>query len=254
VVSSGAIYTRSIPLGRGFTESMHGLIPLPAPATIELLDGMKIRFTDVDGELTTPTGAAALKTLAKPDGIPSDMVVKGTGYGCGDREYSGWPNIFRSILSEVEDMEAEVYVVEADVDDMMPEEWDLALERLFDSGALDANLTQRIMKKGRPGVGIKVIAPYEKLVDVIDIVLTYTSSIGARYYCVERHVLPRREFELETKYGKVKVKEVTLEDGKRRYKAEHDDVKRLSVEKGLAIREINAEIAKIMSKRGQKET
>ena len=236
------IYTRNIPVGKGFIETAHGIMPVPAPATIELLKGMRVRFEDVEGELTTPTGAAVMQTLSHKGPIPSDMIINGVGYGCGDRQYDSWPNLFRSVIAEVKDADRSLYVVEADMDDMLPEDWDAVLERLFASGVLDANLTAKIMKKSRPGVCLNVIVPSEKLHAVLDVLLIHTSSIGARYYPVMRHVLDRRYYTLETPYGVINVKEVILPDGSRRIKPEYEDLKRLSMEKDIPVKDLRMEI------------
>lgn len=243
-------YTRPVPLGYGITESMHGTIPVPAPATLKLLAGIKVKFTNIAAELVTPTGAAVLKAISGSKDPPSDMIVTGVGYGCGDRQYPGWPNLFRSILCKAADESKEqVYMVEADVDDMSPEEWEAVTQRFFDAGALDVSLTSRIMKKGRPGVGIKVISRSECLQDILAIILTHTSSIGVRYYPVERRILPRREYTIHTKHGDVKIKEVISPNGKKRYKPEYRDMHKISIESDLPVTDVRAEVDKLMRAR-----
>ncbi len=242
------IYTRSVPVGKGFVSTAHGNMPVPAPATLELLKGMNVRFEDVDAELTTPTGAAVLQALSSKDAMPPDMVIDAVGYGCGDRELEAWPNLFRSIIAHVKSEDNALYVVETDIDDMIAEDWDSALDRILSSGALDANLTGKIMKKSRPGVGLKAIVPSENLHAVLDAVLTHTSSIGVRYYPVMRHVLERKHYKVKTPYGTIGVKEVVLPGGGRRIKPEYDDLERVSRDRGMSLSELRIEVERVIQK------
>lgn len=245
-------YMRPVPVGYGTTDSVHGTIPVPAPATVKLLAGIKVRFAGIEAELVTPTGAAVLKAISELKDPPSDMVIAGVGYGCGDRQYQEWPNLFRSILCEVSDEgKDQVYVAEADVDDMSPEEWEAVTQRLFDAGALDVSLTSRIMKRGRPGVGIKVISFSKDLQDILAILLTHSTSIGARYYLVERRVLPRKEYTIHTKYGDVKIKEVISPDGVRRYKPEYRDMYKISIKEDIPVAQVRADLDKEIRDRGK---
>ncbi len=248
-----ALYARAVPLGTGTTKSRHGTIPVPAPATVKLLEGCTVRFTGIGAELTTPTGAAVIRALAEKAAPPSDVVVRAVGYGCGDRQIDGWPNLCRSILCEVRPDETgqTCYMVEADVDDMSPEEWEAATQRIFAAGALDVSMTPRIMKKGRPGVGIKAVCSSESLDTVVSAVLEHTTSIGARYYALSRRVLERREFTVETKYGKVAIKEVVSPAGRKRCKAEYRDLHEISLALGIPVSEVRAEVDRVM---GQEET
>lgn len=241
-----AVYCTTIPLGTGITKSLHGPIPVPAPATMRLLAGLGVRYTGREGELVTPTGAAVIKAVAKPAPIP-ETIIKGSGYGCGDREYQDWPNLFRAILGETRELSDPVFKVETDVDDMSPEEWEAALEKIYAAGALEAHITPRIMKRGRPGAGLTVLARAEKLQAVIQVILCHTTSIGLRYYPVTRAVLERSEYLANTRYGAVRVKMVIDPCGVKRCKAEYRDLHRISQEKGISMaqlrREIDADIA-----------
>jgi hypothetical protein len=234
------VYTTTIPLGSGLTASMHGTIPLPAPATMQILQGLPVRFTDVQGELVTPTGAAVIKTLAKHAPIP-EVLVKAVGYGCGDKEFKAWPNLFRSFLCETPLPADEVFVVQSDVDDMVPEEWQAALDAVMASGALDASLTPRIMKQGRPGTGLTVLVRNEKLDQVVKAVLLHTTSIGLRYFPGRRAVLERTEKTVTTRYGEVHIKEVMDPQGKPRFKAEYRDLKRIALERDIPVARVRRE-------------
>jgi uncharacterized protein (TIGR00299 family) protein len=245
-----AVYTRPLPLGTGMTRSMHGTIPVPAPATVKLLEGINVRFTQIEAELTTPTGAAVIRAVCEKGDPPSDIIVKGVGYGCGDRVISGWPNLCRVILGETpsDTLNEPCYMVEADVDDMSPEEWEAASERIFSAGALDVSITSRIMKKGRPGAGVKAICTSALLDNVLTALLTHTTSIGARYYPLSRRVLERREYTLKTRYGKVHVKEVVTPSGKRRAKPEYRDMDEISRKHNIPLVEVREELLRLIKK------
>ncbi|HOI08041.1 MAG TPA: nickel pincer cofactor biosynthesis protein LarC [Deltaproteobacteria bacterium] len=232
-----AIYSRPVPLGTGTTKSRHGVIPLPAPATVKLLEGWPVRFTDITSELATPTGAAVIAALARKGDPPADLIVSAVGYGCGDRQIPDWPNLCRSILCrEAPRREGErTFVVEADVDDMNPEETEGALSRLFDAGARDASLIPKIMKRGRPGVTFHAICTEACLDGVVNTLLIHTPSIGVRYFPVERRVLERTSYRISTEFGDITVKESTLPDGTKRIKSEYSDVARIAAQRGVSI-------------------
>lgn len=249
-----AVYTRPVPLGSGFVDSLHGKLPVPAPATVKLLEGFKVRFTPMDVELTTPTGAAVLKALAENTDPPSDLIIRGVGYGCGARRFKDWPNLCRSIMCEAapgkEDRHG--YLVEADIDDMTPEDIGAALERVTDAGALDVTITPRIMKRGRPGMGIKALCDGVSLQDVIRAILVHTTTIGVRYHAVERSILARRQYRVVTRYGEVGIKEVTSPDGSVRSKPEYRDLHEISIAKGIPISELRAEVERVMTENRRK--
>ena len=250
------IYTTTIPCGSGITGSLHGTIPLPAPATMKLLEGLPVRFTNREGELVTPTGAAVIRAFAQQSPIP-DVIIKAMGYGCGARDYEDWPNLFRSVLCETRENADGAFVIETDVDDMLPEEWEAALEKISASGALDATLTPRIMKRGRPGSGLKVIAKAEKVQAVVRAILSHTTSIGVRYYPATRVVLERRELVVKTRYGDVRVKEVYDPQGNMRCKAEYRDLHRICMEQDIPMarlrQEIYEDLDKMISDAGERE-
>jgi len=241
------IFSRKVPLGQGTTHSMHGIIPVPAPATVKILQGFPVQFTEIEAELTTPTGAAVLKTLSSSLQPPCDIVLTGVGYGCGDRSYKTWPNIFRSILAETKEVPDEnVYMIETDIDDMSPEDWEHIQSRLFDHGALDASLTTRIMKRGRPAIGIKILSRSQDLDTLLRELLNQTSSIGARYYPVRRRIMPRKEYIIKTDYGEVRIKESITPDGRKRLKPEYRDLQKIAGESGKPIAELRSDIERLV--------
>lgn len=253
--AADALYSLTVPLGTGMTKSMHGTIPLPAPATIKLLQGRHVRFTDISSELTTPTGAAVIAALAEKGGPPSDLTVRSVGYGCGKRQIPGWPNLCRTILCESRSAEPglQAYLVEADVDDMIPEDTEAALARLYDAGVRDAGLTPKIMKRGRPGFCIQAICTLEHLDDVLNCLLAHTTSIGVRYHPVERRVLERSVYRISTSLGEVNVKESRLPDGSKRIKPEYRDLAEISERKGVAIATVRAEVDKVLAERKRQD-
>jgi len=242
-----AVYATPVPVGQGTVVCRHGRLPLPAPATVALLEGLPVRFMTVAGELTTPTGAAVLRALTAGAPPPAEVILRGVGYGCGDRTYDDWPSLFRTLLADTAPAAPEaVHVLEADVDDLSPEDWELATARLYAAGALDVTLTARIMKRGRPGVGLTVLVPDARLHDVADLVLEETSTIGVRYHPVARRVLPRRTYPFRTPYGELRIKEVVTPAGTRRCKPEYADLQALAVSANRPVAELRREVQALL--------
>lgn len=243
-----ALYTNPVPLGGGMTDSLHGKIPVPAPATVKLLEGMKVRVTALEAELTTPTGAAVLKALAEKGRPPTEFIIKSVGYGCGSRRFENWPNLCRTILGQV-NQEKDVcliYHIEADIDDMMPEDAVAALDYIMAAGARDAGISPRIMRQGRPGFTMSALCDCTRLEDVLQAFLVHTSTIGVRYHAVDRRVLPRREYRVATRYGEVGIKEVVLPDGTLRFKPEYRDLHEISRTRGITMAALRREIERLM--------
>jgi pyridinium-3,5-bisthiocarboxylic acid mononucleotide nickel chelatase len=247
------LYTRPVPLGSGMTNSLHGTIPVPAPATVKLLEGMKVRTTAMEAELTTPTGAAVLKALAERADPPDQLVIKAVGYGCGIKRFDNWPNLCRVMLCEPgKDPDAEnLFKVEADIDDMMPEDSVAALDRILDAGAKDVGINPRIMKRGRPGFTISALCDEDDLKDVLSAFLMHTSTIGVRYHPIQRLILPRRQYRVSTRYGEVNIKEVVLPDGTIRTKPEYNDLYEISCRTGLTLDVLRDEVRRVMREKQQ---
>jgi pyridinium-3,5-bisthiocarboxylic acid mononucleotide nickel chelatase len=248
-----AIYTRSVPLGSGLTDSLHGKIPVPAPATVKLLEGLKVRPSAIEAELTTPTGAAVLNALADRGDPPSELIIKSVGYGCGTKRFENWPNLCRIMLCEIDPaaQTEKTYKVESDIDDMMPEDVVAALDRILDAGAKDAGITPRIMKHGRPGFTISALCEEEDLKDVLSSFLIHTSTIGVRYHLLDRLILPRRQHRVSTRYGEVSIKEVALPDGTQRSKPEYTDLYDISCRTGIPISTLRDEVQRVMQENEQ---
>jgi len=247
------LYSRPVPLGSVLTNSLHGMIPVPAPATVKLLEGIKVRPSAIEAELTTPTGAAVLKALAERGEPPEVLVIKSVGYGCGSKRFENWPNLCRVMLCDADttlDSES-IFKVEADIDDMMPEDAVAALDRIMDAGARDVGINPRIMKRGRPGFTISALCEEADLQDVLSAFLMHTSTIGVRYHPIRRLILPRHQYRVKTRYGEVSIKEVVLPDGTRRTKPEYTDLFDISLRTGIPITELRDEVKRVMQENKQ---
>lgn len=243
------IYTRPVAVGTGTVVMAHGEYPLPGPATARLLAGLPVRETGYGEECTTPTGAGLLAELTGGATAPVEAVYDAAGYGAGARDPNGRPNCLRLVACVVPgggaSPEAEgqaVYALQADVDDLSPEYVAAARDALLDAGALDVTLLRVDMKKGRPGVRLEALAPAMSLERVVDAFLVGTSTIGVRYWRVERAVLERTEEVIHWRGHAIRVKRVTLPDGSTRRKPEYDDVAAAARAEGRTPYEVRAEI------------
>ena len=199
------------PLGSGTIRVAHGAMPIPVPATMELLRDVPVRFEGV-GELTTPTGAALLKVLARI-GQPPDFIIEKIGYGVGTKDFKDRPNVLRASLGRIDAPRAEgLWVVEANLDDATPQLLGHLLERLFAVGALDAWVSPVVMKKSRPGHVLSALVEGSGRQTVMDLLLHESTTLGVRYHRVEREALERDWVQVETPWGRVRVKR-GLRDG-----------------------------------------
>lgn len=230
-------FTSTLPLGSGIVHAQHGHIPVPGPATVELLQGFATRFGDGHGELITPTGAAILATLARPEPAPP-FRVHSVGYGAGTKIFSDRPNLLRLVAGEWETATGsdELVVIETNIDDTNPELFDYVLELLFEAGARDVWLTPVQMKKNRPGVVLSVLGLPDARDRLAAIVLSETSAIGVRTYPVQRIVLARQMGEVTTEYGVVRVKIAESPDGHRNVAPEYEDCRRLAREQRVPLK------------------
>lgn len=222
--------------GSGTVNTEHGLLPVPAPATARLLEGRPVYARGPQMELTTPTGAAIVATLAGHFGSPPPMILRSSGYGAGDRDFSGHANVLRVLLGESVDAaeSSTVSVIEANIDDSTPEVLGHALEILLDSGALDASLSPLLMKKNRPGHLLRVIARPEDTDTLVQVVFAETSTFGLRIYSAGRRVAAREHIEVDLGYGKVRVKVASTGA----FSPEFEDCRRLARESGKPLRQV----------------
>jgi pyridinium-3,5-bisthiocarboxylic acid mononucleotide nickel chelatase len=202
------IHVSRINVGGGTVKTEHGVLPVPAPATAALLKGKPIYSAGPNFELTTPTGAALAATLATSFGPLPAMNLQKIGYGAGDRDFAEQPNVLRVLIGESTRAPEStlVSVIEANIDDSSPQVLGYALDRLLGAGALDASLSPLQMKKNRPGSLLRVIARPEDQERLAQIIFAETSTLGLRIHAAERRVEERSIVEVDTTYGKVKIK------------------------------------------------
>lgn len=191
------ICSSPLPMARGHVRCAHGVLPVPAPATLEILKGLPLEPTSIREEIVTPTGAAILATLASRFGECPLQTVERVGYGFGDKVIPGHCNALRIMIGEG----FPAVHIETDIDDMNPQLFEGASERCFAVGAVDVHLEALQMKKGRPGVKLVAIAPWEAKDRVIDAILRETTTFGVRYWPVERRILTRELIQRKTKRG-----------------------------------------------------
>ena len=215
--------------GTGFVRCAHGRYPVPVPGVVALCRDVPTEQTDIRAELVTPTGAAIITTLASSFGPQPPFCQQAVGYGAGRRDLEAIPNLLRLRLGEREPASERVLLIEANIDDMNPEVYGYLFDRLLEQGACDVYATPVLMKKGRPGNVLSVLAPVGRLDELAEIVLRETTTIGLRYYGVERRVLERQTRAVATPYGEVGVKFSCI-DGRRRAAPEYEDCARLAQE------------------------
>jgi uncharacterized protein (TIGR00299 family) protein len=235
------VYASPLPLGRGFVRGAHGSIPLPAPATLALLEGVPVVGSDLEVELVTPTGAVLLTSLAAGFGPIPSMSLGAVGYGAGGRDLP-IPNVLRLLLGESEgsaDITTETLaVLETNIDDLNPEIYDYIMARLFAARALDVFLSPIQMKKNRPATLLRLICRREDVEGLMSILFAETSTLGVREQLVTRHCLARAIHMLETPYGPVRVKVASWGDGQVKAAPEYEDCRRLAEASGVPLREV----------------
>lgn len=233
------IHSSALNLGSGTVKMEHGTLPVPAPATAALVEGKPVYARGPEVELTTPTGAALATTLAARFGAMPAMRIAAAGYGAGGHDFAEQANVLRVLVGEKTGASeaTTVAVIEAHIDDSSPQVLAYALERLLEAGALDAALAPLTMKKGRPGVLLRVIARPEDQETLAQLVFAETSTLGLRIYPAERRVEARQTVEVETAHGKVRVK-VSSEG---HHAPEYEDCRRLAIETRTPLKDIIAE-------------
>jgi uncharacterized protein (TIGR00299 family) protein len=233
-----AVYASRVHVGTGFVDCAHGRIPVPAPATLEILQGAPTFSEGIEAELTTPTGAAVVTTLAGEFGAMPPMKVEAIGYGAGSRDLP-IPNMLRLVIGSAEEetyQRDRVSVIESNIDDMNPELYDYVLERLFAAGALDAFLEPLIMKKNRPGVGLTVLVDTPLVDVVLKVLFEETSTLGVRLQQVERRKLPREVIRVTTDFGEIGVKVARLGERVRDIAPEYDDCRKAAARHQVPLR------------------
>jgi pyridinium-3,5-bisthiocarboxylic acid mononucleotide nickel chelatase len=247
-----AVHVSGIELGSGFVKCEHGLLPVPAPATAEIIKGMPVKKGGVDFEATTPTGAAILAALATDFSPSLQLIIERTAYGIGHKENDKMPNILRVftgvVRSETESGHDAV-LFECNIDDMNPEFFDFISERLFKEGASDVFCSNIIMKKGRPGIQLNVICE-SGLEDIVkNIIFTESTTLGIRTFPFRKDTLTRKFETVETIYGPINIKRSYYNGKEVSCKPEYEDCKRAAAGHGIPVKEVyNTIMADILKK------
>jgi uncharacterized protein (TIGR00299 family) protein len=243
-----------LPMGTGIVPSAHGPLPVPGPATLAILEGSRVRWTEEPHETTTPTGAALMASLtggAFTEAAPP-MVLRATGYGGGNTTLHHAPNLLRAVVGELEGASEEVELLEANVDDASGELLGAAIEKVLASGALDAWLEPIVMKKGRGAYKFCALVGLGDLERLARLLMQETGTLGVRHHGVGRTVAERRTIEVELPYGVCRVKVGSL-DGKDFVAApEYVDAVRLARENGLPLPRVYSEARTALSERPDK--
>ena len=233
------IHSSPVNVGSGTVKTEHGILPVPAPATAELLTGKPVYARGPSVELTTPTGAALAATLASEFGPLPPMQITSTGYGAGDKDFQEHANVLRVLIGETSGAgeATTIAVLEANIDDSSPQVLGYAMERLLEAGALDVTLESVLMKKNRQGTLVRVIAKPEDREALAQLMFAETSTLGLRIYSAERRVKARHTLEVETAHGKVRIK--IADNGS--FAPEYDDCRKLARETGVPLKQILAD-------------
>lgn len=229
---------RPFRLGSGSISVSHGKLPVPAPATIEILRGRTVRLDNEDGEVVTPTGAALMRALAEELSEDSSFVPLRIVYAAGTREGGPAPGMLRLIEAEERSLMREVAVLRTTIDDMNPEHYGYVQERLFEAGALEVYLTPVIMKKGRPGVLLTALCESVAKNDLLDIIFAETTTLGVRVSREGRDELDRWVEKVDTAYGAIQVKRGRLRDGGIKSSPEYEACKAAARRNRVPIRDV----------------
>jgi uncharacterized protein (TIGR00299 family) protein len=234
-----------VPLGRGFVTCSHGKLPVPVPATMDILAGVPVYGTDIPHELVTPTGAAIIRSLAQGFEPLPEMVIARIGYGAGRRDLEDRPNLLRILLAAEPEpgtdgarklTEEQITIVETCIDDMNPELFGYVMERLFEDGALDVYWIPVHMKKNRPGTMLQVLCKGDNRDRLIDRVLSETTTTGVRYYQSRRRLLGRDQLKVKTTFGVIPVKRIRDSRGNIRLVPEYEICRQIAREENLPLR------------------
>jgi uncharacterized protein (TIGR00299 family) protein len=245
------VVTSPLPMGRGFVRGAHGRIPLPAPATVELLKGVPLVGIDFDKELVTPTGAVLLTSLSDTFGPMPPMTLSQVGYGAGGRDEPR-PNLLRLFIGQATTnggATLETLIeLNTNIDDLNPEIYEHVVALLFQAGALDVSLNTVQMKKNRPGVLLNVLCRPEHTDGLRTILFEETSTLGIRQRQISRYCLPRTTQLVETPYGQIRVKVARLDDGSTKASPEYEDCRLAALEHDVPLQEVYRKVQLAMAK------
>lgn len=237
------VYASALHTGKGLTYSEHGIIPIPAPATLEILKGVPCYTQGIEQELVTPTGAAIIKSYSRHFGEFPLLSIERVGYGAGQKDLT-IPNLLRVVIGEKLNIEdkgfytGQAIKIEVNIDDMNPEFYDYLMQKLFEAGALDVYLQPIQMKKNRPGVLLSVQFESHLLEKVRSIIFSESTSIGMRMYPITKYRLPYEIKQVETEWGTVRVKIAGRQNEQQSITPEYEDCRELALKTGLPLKQI----------------
>ena len=252
------IYSSALPVGEGFVKCAHGVIPVPAPATLELLKNIPIYSGGIESEMITPTGAGIIGTLAKSFGERPLMKIERIGYGAGEKEFT-IPNLLRVSIGEkilkdenLKDgyVSDETVLIESNIDDMNPEFYDYIMEKLFFQGALDVFLTPIQMKKNRPAHILSIIVYEQNLKEILEVLFSESTTLGVRIRETKRLRLAQKNFITDTKYGKIRVKVGMFKGKIKNIAPEYEDCKKMAKQLQVPLKEVYGEAKKVIQLTG----
>lgn len=249
------VYVSALELGSGMVNCEHGKLPVPAPATVEIVKGIPVRTGGVDFEATTPTGAAIVAVLGTEFGPVSNIKIEKTAYGVGHKDHHVVPNLLRVSLGDSTETTGsghEALLIESNIDDMNPEFYDYISERLFKEGASDVYCSQMIMKKGRPGIVLNVICETGLADTVKEIIFKESTTLGIRTFSFRKDTLTREFRKLSTIYGEITIKHAFYEGREVSAKPEYDECKRIATENGIPVKEVYNYIMSLLFMNKQK--
>jgi uncharacterized protein (TIGR00299 family) protein len=244
-------------VGGGTATCAHGVLPVPAPATLELLKGAPVYSREIQKELVTPTGAAIVKVLASSFGPRPAMTINTIGYGAGSRDFSGHPNVLRISVGELADTNVavghraqleQIAILEANLDDLNPQLIGYIVDQAFAAGALDVFTTPVQMKKNRPGTLVTILAPLQHEEALRGLLFRESSTLGVRVRHETRHVLPRHHEVVATPWGEVRMK-VAGVNGLSQYAPEYEDCRRIATEKNIPLKHVMQEALRLYLER-----
>ena len=244
------VHVSEVELGSGFVKCDHGKLPVPAPATVEIIKGIPTRKGGVDFEATTPTGAAILASLGTDFGSGITVKTQKIAYGVGQKDHPEVPNLLRVSIGEtMEDTNSghDSLLIECNIDDMNPEFYEYISERLFKAGASDVFFSDIIMKKGRPGMILSVICETGMADALKEIIFTESTSLGIRTFSFRKDTLARHFETLPTIYGDVTVKRSFYRGKEVSFKPEYSECKRIASEKGIPVKEVFNNIMSVLT-------
>ncbi|HLN19818.1 MAG TPA: nickel pincer cofactor biosynthesis protein LarC [Bacteroidales bacterium] len=245
------VHVSTVELGSGFVKCDHGKLPVPAPATAEIVKGLPVKQGGLSFEATTPTGAAILAVLGTNFTKGTALKIEKTGYGVGQKENNDIPNLLRVFIAETDVAEPghDATLLECNIDDMNPEFFEFISEKLFKAGAADVYLTNIMMKKGRPGIVLSIICENENSESLKEILFQESTTLGIRTFKFRKDTLTRQPEVIDTEFGKINIKRSFYKGKEVSVKPEYDDCKRVAMEKVLPLKEVYNKVLSILHKK-----